>query len=355
MLQKQLPPSIEASSDEEQRPSSKQHTEEGVSSSEEASSQEEDDDDQPPTLPLASANPHPKPSSSDSDTDSEPTKVKPKPTDQAQKPQPSPAPPKWGSKRPAQYNAPATDPKRAKKKLTNSSSAAAAHETEEKSGGGQAKLSQRLFSKEDELAILKGMAEFISKTGQDPYKYADAFQNFVKNSLRVEASSNQIKEKIRRLKKKFETKAQRAKKWEDPEFSKFHDRTVFELSKKVWGEGANGLVEKPKPNNGKRKTAKTPKKDATSRNVVAKSETTTLLESMELEECGNVNLLYREVSGFKELNEDEMKRGLALIGESKRKELEGKWRKLRLAEMELVANRSLLIGEQIKLIFEALQ
>ncbi|TKY71577.1 Mediator-associated protein 1 [Spatholobus suberectus] len=415
------PPTASSSSSEEedQQPSSQQHEEDAVSSGEEeeeeeASSQEDDgeeEEDLPPAPkntppPPPPTNPHPQPSSSESDTetgsetesepDPIPAKVKPlasKPMDQAQKPkpQPSPAPPKSGPKRPAENNAHVTDPKRAKKKSTNSSSSFAAaaasdDETEEdgKKSGDNSKKPQRLWSEEDELAILKGVVEFSSKTGQDPLKFANAnaFHDFMKRSLHVEVSSNQLKEKVRRLKKKFETNAGKGKNGEGPTFSKPHDQKAFELSKKVWGSeqggGANGPVEKPKSNGN---AAKSPKKKETgSRNVASakklKPETKLELapvpvpaDSLALKESGMMDIdqkpgsgcgssLWREISRRREgveLDEDELKRGLELIGESKRAELEGKWKKIRLAEIELVANRSLLIGEQTKLIAEALQ
>ncbi|KAF3450471.1 hypothetical protein FNV43_RR06554 [Rhamnella rubrinervis] len=48
-----------------------------------------------------------------------------------------------------------------------------------------------------------------------------------------------------------------------------------------------------------------------------------------------------------------LKRGLDMIVESKRVELEEKWKKLNLAELELYARRSQLISDQAKLILDA--
>ncbi|KAL2980510.1 hypothetical protein AAZX31_13G233100 [Glycine max] len=319
--------------------------------------------------------------------------------DQAQKPkaQPSPAPPpKLTLKRPAENNnnnARVADSKRAKKKATESSSAANSaaaaasdDEMEEdgKKSGDNSKKFQRLWSEEDELAIVKGVVEFTSKTGLDPLKFpnTNAFHDFVKKSLHVEVSCNQLKEKVRRLKKKFETQAGKGKNGEAPKFSKPHDQKFFELSKKVWGRevtaGANGgPVEKPKSNGSAVKSPK--KKESGSRNVASakkpkpesKPEPVPVLsleykdsEKMQINQKpdgGDASLFLRELARSKEgasickLDEDDVKRGLELIGESKRAELRGKWKKLHLAEMELFANRSELIGEQTKLILEALQ
>nr|KYP48461.1 hypothetical protein KK1_029836 [Cajanus cajan] len=356
------PPTASSSSsgEEDQQPSSQQRQEDEVPSAEEeeeeASSQEdEEDDDLPPPPPT---NPQYQPSSSETDTDSgsetesepdpTPAKVKPlasRPMDQPQKPKPQPsaAPSKTiGLKRTVDNNNIA-DPKRPKKKPANSSSSTAAtataaasdDEMEEdgKKSGDQAKKS-RLWSEEDELAILKGMVDFTSKTGQDPLKFtnASAFHDFMKKLLHVEVTSNQLKEKVRRLKKKFETTAGKGKNGEAPTFSKPHDQKAFELSKKVWGSEqglgavaiANGPVEKPKSNGSVAKSPK--KKESSSRNK-------------------------RGVL----LNEDAVKMGLELIGESKRAELEEKWRKFRLAEMKLFVDRQLLIAEHTRLIVEALE
>ncbi|RDX83847.1 putative transcription factor, partial [Mucuna pruriens] len=140
-------------------------------------------------------------------------------------------------------------------------------EQEDKKKSGLTKMFQRVWSEEDEHAILKGMAEFISMTGQEPYRYAEAFHNFVKKSLHAEASSMQLKEKIRRMKKKFETNSRRGKNGKDPRFSKPLDQIAYELGKKVWGEEAHGLVEKPKPI-GKKVANTSKKEDATTSDVV---------------------------------------------------------------------------------------
>ncbi|KAG4381026.1 hypothetical protein AAZX31_15G061200 [Glycine max] len=419
------PPTASSSDSEEeeeqqqQQPSSQQHEEEEeeVSSGEEeeASSEEEEDENLPPPPisknppPPPPSNPQPQPTSSESETESgsetesephpTPVKVKPlasKPMDQAQKPkaQPSPAPPppKSASKRPAENNnnnARVADPKRAKKKATESSSAAAISDDEMeedgKKSGDNSKKFQRLWSEEDELAILKGVVEFTSKTGLDPLKFpnANAFHDFMKKSLHVEFSSNQLKEKLRRLKKKFETQAGKGKNGDAPKFSKPHDQKFFELSKKAWGSEdggvANGSVEKPKSNGNAAKSPNPKKKESGSRNVASakkpKPETNpepAPVPSLEFKESermeidqkpdgGDACLFLRELVRYKEganvsrLDEDDVKRGLELIEESKRAELRGKWKKLHHAEMELFANRSELIGEQTKLILEALR
>lgn len=57
--------------------------------------------------------------------------------------------------------------------------------------------------------------------------------------------------------------------------------------------------------------------------------------------------------GLSGLNEDVVKRGVELIGESEKAELEGRWKKLQLAELELFLKRAQLIDYQARLILEA--
>ncbi|XP_014505549.1 probable transcription factor At1g11510 [Vigna radiata var. radiata] len=357
------PSSSESEEDDDRTHSSQQHAAAAQVSSfeEEDDSSEEEDEKQGSILP-ASANhpskPHPKSSSSESesDTGTEPARVKPKPKP-TDLPQPQPQPKvqaqrsstraKLGAKRPAD----ATEPKRTKKKPAEAPSPSVANdETEEdgKKSGGQAKvLFQRIWSEEDELSLLKGILEFILKTGQEPLYHWDvnAFPNFIKKSLHVEFSRHQLRAKIQRIKKKFETYEEKKKKGlARPWLMSPHDRALFALYKKIWVEWPDGLRGKPEP-----LVTKTQKKESE-----AKAEVPSQPELL-APESGDVSLLYSNISCFKELDEDEMKRGLTLIGESKRKELERRWKVLQYSEMELLANRTLLMGEQIKLVSEALQ
>ncbi|XP_027346641.1 probable transcription factor At1g61730 [Abrus precatorius] len=239
------------------------------------------------------------------------------------------------SKRDAENDSPVDEGRLAKKKAT-------ATDGSEEENVKKTKKFQRIWSEEDELAILKGMVDFTSKTGQDPFRHAHDFNDFVKESVHVHASTNQLKEKIRRLKRKFEINCIKGKsdEHEDPKFFKPHDHRAFELSKRVWGTHV-----------------KAPKKK-----LVAKSHAgPVLMESgkmdVDSEPIGGSSWPLREMfcfqSGYR-VSEDDAKRGLELIGESKRSEMECKWNKLRAAEMKLHADRALLVWENTSLILEAL-
>ncbi|MCI27766.1 hypothetical protein A2U01_0048966, partial [Trifolium medium] len=117
-------------------------------------------------------------------------------------------------------------------------------------GDDSKKTFRRIFSEEDELVILKGLIDFISKTGKDPLKNIAAFHDFVKKSLHATASNQQIKRKIRGLKDKFES---------SDSFNKSHDKEAFELFKKIsWGNNGGNVAGEE---NGKAVNVKSPKKD----------------------------------------------------------------------------------------------
>ncbi|OIV94138.1 hypothetical protein TanjilG_31563 [Lupinus angustifolius] len=78
------------------------------------------------------------------------------------------------------------------------------------------------------------MHDFISENGPHPHKSSNDFHNFIKKSLHVEASSTQLKEKVRKLKLKF------LKNCETHSFSNAHDSEVFELPKNIWGNTEGG-------------------------------------------------------------------------------------------------------------------
>lgn len=99
------------------------------------------------------------------------------------------------------------------------------------------KLFQRVWTAEDEIAVLEGMVAFQAKHGGagDPAAAVDAFYESIPRPLRVKFSKTQLSDKMRRLRKKYETNLRRSKKkGADPAFAKSHEQASFQLSKKIW-------------------------------------------------------------------------------------------------------------------------
>ncbi|XP_038882180.1 probable transcription factor At1g61730 [Benincasa hispida] len=242
-----------------------------------------------------------------------------------------------------------------------------AEDDSKKSVDESKKLFQRLWSEDDEIAILNGIIEYSAKKGADPALDMNAFHDFIKKSLHVDVTRVQLVDKVRRLRKKYRNNVDRGKKGADPTFSKAHDRKGFELSKKIWGgEGIirTSVVEQPKPNaNG------TPKKNQ--RGNTSKSLASLKVELLPSPEapkeddkmkvddseapsgCMDGFVAFERSLGAVGLPESFLKPGLELIGQSKRTELEEEWKKLHLAELELFLKRTELIRDQTKLILDA--
>ena len=187
------------------------------------------------------------------------------------------------------------------------------------------KLFQRLWSDDDEVAILKGMISYKEKKGSYPSDMAELLGS-IKKSLGIEASASQLKDKVRRLQRKYANNAARKK--FNP--SKPHDKLVFELSAKIWGEEVAEAAE----------------------------------EEEEVEEkvnaADNLGPNWGRWSGVfgpdKGVAEYVLKRGVeGLVSKDKAAEIESRWRSIQVAELELFVKRNELLCEQTKLVLKALK
>lgn len=253
------------------------------------------------------------------------------------------------------------DAKRSKKK---SEAEAESSERKGNSNDDSRKLFQRLWSEDDEIAILKGMLDYSAKKKADPVNDLNAFLEFIKKNIHIDVSKTQLQDKIRRLKKKYENNVEREKKGnKELTFSKPHEQKAYELSKKVWSKEKNGdgeeNVESTKANG-------TAVRKSRSRSAVVSM--TPKVDEME-EKLKEVKDLVGEknvVEGLKNVSfgptdslrieEWVLKNGAHLIKDAKKRaELEEKWRELKVKEIELLARRSELMAEQSKLILEGLK
>lgn len=246
----------------------------------------------------------------------------------------------------------------------------------------------RLWSEEDEIAILKGLIEFQSNLGKDPSANQGEFHEFMKKSLHVDVSKNQLMDKVRRLKKKYKNNLEKSTHGEDPVLSKAHEYKSFKLSKNIWGNlsdknpNANVVDHNPANNGGNHEKEKSSGRSAKKNRVsdklvpaVVPVETATdtndlvkvkvrgekVVPSQGNEE--NVAKLYPFL--FNAFPSDSMsnalsglnvvKRNLNLIGMSELNELDSEWKELSMAETELKLRKLDLIREQTRMVLDAMK
>ncbi|KAJ8568796.1 hypothetical protein K7X08_032427 [Anisodus acutangulus] len=255
----------------------------------------------------------------------------------------------------------------------------------------------RLWSDEDQVAILKGMLEFKNEKGTEPNTDMSAFHEFIKGKLQVEVSKTQLSEKLRRLKKKFLTNV---KDGEEPIFSKPHDHLVFEYSKKIWGSPSNGVKVNVKDTNtngkakkavdlkksvepkksGKVSTFNKPKGDEKEKHKEEEKEKHKEEEKekqiavKEVVEEDNIvkggdqldfqSKYPRLAKSFESMADlssrypnaaSLLKENMSLIANDKAKVLEEKWKKLEEEEADLIAKRLNMISEHYKLVADAMK
>ncbi|KAJ0083080.1 hypothetical protein Patl1_10985 [Pistacia atlantica] len=240
------------------------------------------------------------------------------------------------AKRPNEPEESLKDSKRAKKKETHADPDLDDEDQKKPGEDTKKQLFQRLWSEEDEIAVLKGLIDFTTKKGMDPYQDTNAFHDFIKKLLHVDVTKTQVMDKIRRLKKKYENNLGRGKKGEDRTFSKLHERQAYDLSKKLWGnESTSGVLESAAKSNGKSK------KNQNQKGSRAKEG-----EKMDID---------NDKKGSLSLEEFVINQGLDMIGGAKKAELEERWKKLQIAQLQLFVERNDLIKEQTKFILEAMK
>ncbi|XP_028093948.1 STOREKEEPER protein-like [Camellia sinensis] len=153
-----------------------------------------------------------------------------------------------------------------------------------------------------------------------------AFHEFIKKLLRADVLKNQLMHKVKRL-KKYQINAEKGK---DPIFTKPHELKTFELSKKIWGGGANNVDDSAR----KSDTTKSRKHVKLVLQETSKVEVNDpivdqkdfwsmfpcLKESLELKDYSNLSM--------PELGKNSMKDSMSMIRTAKAMELEEKWKNL---------------------------
>uniref|UniRef100_A0A7N0T6I1 Glabrous enhancer-binding protein-like DBD domain-containing protein n=1 Tax=Kalanchoe fedtschenkoi TaxID=63787 RepID=A0A7N0T6I1_KALFE len=283
---------------------------------------------------------------------------------------------KSAGKRPAEGKGDGKNPKKSKKvadvedrQVKEEAKKPAADEEVKKVGEDSKKqLFQRLFSEDDEIAVLKGMLEYSAKKGIDPMDDLNDFHDFVKGSIHVDVTGAQLIDKIKRLKKKYENNARRSKTGVDKTFSKPHEQISYDLSKKIWGfenanatSASNGGFELNANGKGKR----TPKPNMTPDQKEKHASTLQIPKDIRVRnkqerapQDYSSSLFLAELMKSKDavrmgLSEELLKRGLELLDDEMKARLEERWKNLLVAESELHYQRLGLIRDQVKLSLDA--
>ncbi|KAJ4902632.1 DNA-binding storekeeper protein-related transcriptional regulator [Raphanus sativus] len=198
---------------------------------------------------------------------------------------------------------------------------------------------QRVWSGEDEIAVLQGIINFKNKTGSSPYDDKNALYDMVKKSVSFDVTKTQFMEKIRALKKKFESNLGKGKKkkGKDPSFSKAHDRRAFDLAKLVWGDNGIMALESSSSAGKSRKVEPSVKKKEEEPAVVMKQEFVSVVES---------------VARFG-VDDVAAKKGWSRLSSEDKERFEKQWKALQIKEFNFYAQKSGFIHEVVTKMAEA--
>ncbi|XP_019150127.1 PREDICTED: probable transcription factor At1g61730 [Ipomoea nil] len=195
-------------------------------------------------------------------------------------------------------------------------------------------LFQRLWSEDDEIALLEGMIEYTEKENGDPYTDLDAFHDFIRKSLHFTVSKTQVQNKMKRMRKKYINNAGKGKK----SFSKPHEQKTYQVSRKVWGKGDEKMEDSSQV---------TVVHALMAYNGSAKINKNSMKKAPVVEDAIETPVAAAAASsGWK--NSLSKNKGAIVIGEEKRREIEKKRKAVVVAEINLFLTELELIQEQVK-------
>ncbi|KAL5746690.1 hypothetical protein ACOSP7_023658 [Xanthoceras sorbifolium] len=90
----------------------------------------------------------------------------------------------------------------------------------------------RIWSHKNEIKLLRYVLQYKREKQVEPRQNYNDFHDFIVKLLKIDFSRMQVKEKLRRLKDKFEKNVNKG--YGSKSFSNLHDKKVFRLSRKVW-------------------------------------------------------------------------------------------------------------------------
>ncbi|CAH2038250.1 unnamed protein product [Thlaspi arvense] len=238
-------------------------------------------------------------------------------------------------------------------------------EEEKKSGGGEETKKtyfQRLWSEEDEIAVLQRLIDCKADTGANPLDDMTGFYQLVKKSISFDVSKTQFTEKLRSLKKKFENNLGKGKNGEEPTFSKPHDRKAFDLSKLIWGANGMALESAVKSNGKPKKSRKSKKVEPVKQELVSSSPNGKKCEEEvankgEVSSIAELDALAKSVlvKSLARFGVDDLaaQQGWSRLGSEDKKRFEEQWKALQLREFEFYSQKSGFIHEVVTKMAEA--
>ncbi|CAM8900532.1 unnamed protein product [Rhodiola kirilowii] len=308
----------------EQHSSSSHDEEEEVSGGEEEATRAEEEVEQE----VESSDDEEEDSKPDSSSEEDEEEVTPLAPVQSPKVRQQPAP---GTKRPREES----------KAVSKKNKKRGAEEVVTKVGDSpKSKLFQRVFSEDDEVAMLNALLDYSATKCIDPIEDFTDFHDFVKKYIHADVTRSQLSGKIKKMKSKYKTNAIKKKET----FAKAHDKSCYDISEKIWGTGCGGSEL-----NTTRKGKRIPKmKNMTPGLQIPQVQVVEepVREDISLSELAKT----RDVVGMMCLTEDTFKQGVELLGDEARAALEDKWKNMVTAELELNYKKLELSRELMKLV-----
>ncbi|EOA32182.1 hypothetical protein CARUB_v10015438mg [Capsella rubella] len=202
---------------------------------------------------------------------------------------------------------------------------------------------QRVWTDNDEIAVLQGLLDFRKDTGVSPYDNTNTVYQLVKKNISFDVSKVQFMEKLRSLKKKYENNlGKAAKNGDDPTFAKPHDRKAFELSKLAWG-AIEKAIESAVKSNGKSKQVA----------CVKHEHDSSLVNAINCQDLSaKSSSLVRTLTRFG-VDELAAQQGLDRLTSEDKKSLEEQWKALQVREFDFYSQKTGFVHQVLAKMAEA--
>ncbi|KAL5566931.1 hypothetical protein UlMin_030095 [Ulmus minor] len=216
-----------------------------------------------------------------------------------------------------------------------SASSSKRRRTDEDAGAVQSLERRRIWTREDEIELLRGFLTYTSTetTRRMNKDHVVSFYDRVKPELQLRFNKSQIIDKLRRMKKKYLNNT--ATRRSSSSFKSLHEEAIFQISEKIWRRGK-----------GEQNISDTIIDDSTSVRRKTRSQT-----NKSCNEGNDSRGLMMDLA----LNPMPLvfNGGLVKVGEGE--VVDEKWREQQIAEMEVYLKRLEMVQEQVKAALEKLR